>query len=293
MKKVFCLLLFSLLFFGAAGHITQAQDKSDSNSLMQQATKLYEQRRYNEALPLFQRAAEQGLVAAQVKLGSMYALGQGVPENEQLAVTWYKKAAAQGSQEAQEALAILVDTAKLQEEIDTQSVLRQAVNLHEQGRYEEALVIFQKEAEQGNAHAQFALGGMYTLGQGLPKNEQLAAQWLKKAAGQGHAGAEEFLRLIEKNRRIEEEQRRAEEQRRSYSDTEVVYQCEVKCSDGLFIFGKEDKRVKVTVALSSDLYSDSKTMENNHKIIEDAARPFCKAANRDIVSADLWSCRRQ
>lgn len=49
-----------------------------------------------KAVEWFQKAAEQGLAAAQSNLGVMYAKGCGVPKDERKAVEWYQKAAEQG-----------------------------------------------------------------------------------------------------------------------------------------------------------------------------------------------------
>ena len=52
------------------------------------------------------------------------------------------------------------------------------------------LTVLQKTAELGNADAQFKLGSMYLLGQGVPRDMSKAAQWFQKAAEQGHADAQ-------------------------------------------------------------------------------------------------------
>lgn len=45
-------------------------------------------------------------------------------------------------------------------------------------------------AEQGDAGAQFYLATLYEAGQGVPPDEELAAEWYRKAAGQGHPNAQ-------------------------------------------------------------------------------------------------------
>ena len=61
---------------------------------------------------------------------------------------------------------------------------------YEAGDYAYALGFWRPLAEQGNATAQFNLGGMYDLGQGVPKDYAAAVYWYLKAAGQGHANAQ-------------------------------------------------------------------------------------------------------
>ena len=48
-------------------------------------------------------------------------------------------------------------------------------------------------AEQGDAHAQFELGMMYEAGQSVPQNHVEAANWYRKAAENGHTGAQSNL----------------------------------------------------------------------------------------------------
>ncbi len=47
-----------------------------------------------------------------------------------------------------------------------------------------------KEAEAGNAQAQFNLGVMYGIGKGVPKDAAKKVEWYQKAAAQGHADAQ-------------------------------------------------------------------------------------------------------
>lgn len=47
-----------------------------------------------------------------------------------------------------------------------------------------------KAAEQGDAKAQFNLGGCYAFGNGVEKNLCEAVKWYRKAAEQGHAKAQ-------------------------------------------------------------------------------------------------------
>ena len=62
---------------------------------------------YREALEWYRKAAEQGYAPAQVNLGSLYAEGQGTPQDFQEALRWYHKAADQGYAPAQFNLGIM------------------------------------------------------------------------------------------------------------------------------------------------------------------------------------------
>ena len=52
-----------------------------------------------------------------------------------------------------------------------------------------------QEAEQGDAEAQFSLGWRYSVGSGVPKDDQEAVKWYRKAANQGLAKAQLSLGL--------------------------------------------------------------------------------------------------
>ena len=56
---------------------------------------------YAGALAIWQPLAEQGDVTTQLLVGSIYDLGQGVPQDDAEAVKWYERAAAQGSAKGQ------------------------------------------------------------------------------------------------------------------------------------------------------------------------------------------------
>lgn len=54
---------------------------------------------------------------------------------------------------------------------------------------EEALAWYRKAAEQGNAAAEFGLGGMYLAGEGAKADTGQALFWFTRAAERGHPGA--------------------------------------------------------------------------------------------------------
>jgi len=59
------------------------------------------------------------------------------------------------------------------------------VQAAEPSHVETEIATVTQQAAQGNALAQAKLGALYLLGQGLEKDEKLAAQWMEKAAQQG------------------------------------------------------------------------------------------------------------
>ena len=61
---------------------------------------------------------------------------------------------------------------------------------------ENDLEAVRKAAEQGHADAQFLLGLMYDVGEGVPENDAEAVRWYRKAAEQGDAPAQNNLGLM-------------------------------------------------------------------------------------------------
>ena len=48
---------------------------------------------------------------------------------------------------------------------------------------------FRQAAAEGNANAQYNLGVLHNLGEGVRQSSEEAAWWYRKAAEKGHAGA--------------------------------------------------------------------------------------------------------
>jgi uncharacterized protein len=51
-------------------------------------------------------------------------------------------------------------------------------------------------AERGDAEAQYRIGRMYEFGNGCPQDKAQGIAWIRKAAAQGHADAEQELGVI-------------------------------------------------------------------------------------------------
>jgi len=60
----------------------------------------------------------------------------------------------------------------------------------------EAVKWYRLSAEQGNARAQYNLGVMYFLGRGVPKDDAKAVKWLRLSAEQGDSNAQNNLGLM-------------------------------------------------------------------------------------------------
>ena len=161
---------------------------------------------YATAYRLFKPLAQQGIPEAQFNLGLMYALGQGVQQDETEAAKWFRKAAEQGDPFAQSAIGIMyyegqgvpqdyaeaVKWWRMSEEYDGNSPYTTFLlgSMYYQGAgvpqdYAEAAKWYQKAADHGDSDAQTKLGNMYENGQGVQQDYAEAVKWYRKAADQG------------------------------------------------------------------------------------------------------------
>ena len=62
--------------------------------------------------------------------------------------------------------------------------------------YAKAIEWYKKAAAQDHAGAQFALGGVYNFGLGVRQDYAKAIEWYEKAAAQDHADAQFFLGIM-------------------------------------------------------------------------------------------------
>ena len=71
-----------------------------------------------------------------------------------------------------------------------------AVAAHERGDYGTTLRLWRLLADQGNAVAQFYLGAMFSMGEGVKQDDVQAVKWFRLAADQGDADAQFALGLM-------------------------------------------------------------------------------------------------
>ena len=123
----------------------------------------YEQKDYAAAFKGFRPMAEQGNAEAQLYLGKMYMLGQGVLKDPDQAVKWFKASAEQGNADAQ----FFLGSYYLLPHLDIA----------------EGVKWLRLSADQGQQDAQLLLGKTYLLGdQDLPRDPVQAEMWLRLAA---------------------------------------------------------------------------------------------------------------
>ena len=127
------------------------------------AKRAYKEKDYASALKGFAPLAEKGDAEAQVNLGKMYLMGQGVLKDQGQAMKLFKASAAQGNADAQ--------------------FLLGSVYLLPHTDIAEGLKWLRLSAEQGNQDAQLLLGKTYMDGiDELPRDPVQAEMWLRLAA---------------------------------------------------------------------------------------------------------------
>ncbi|KAI7818394.1 kinase-like domain-containing protein [Gamsiella multidivaricata] len=118
---------------------------------------------------LIMAAASQSHAAALVDLGFMLETGLGGCQDHESARRFYLMAAELGDAEAQTILGSLY---------------------MEEENYAKAIEWLSKATEKGYAPAQCNMGTLYHRGQGVTKNDSVAAGWFEKAADQGNPAAQ-------------------------------------------------------------------------------------------------------
>ena len=123
-----------------------------------------------EAARLLHQAAEQGYMAAEESLGIFAETGIGTDPRRPApadALSWYKKAAQQGSMDAATDIALMYANGK--------GVARDPA---------QAVAWFRRGAEGGDGSAQYNLALMYERGEGVPQDYKEAVRWFTAAADQ-------------------------------------------------------------------------------------------------------------
>ncbi len=130
---------------------------------LKSAKRAYEQKDYAKAAKDATPLAERGNADAQLLLGKMFLLGQGVLKDPDQAVKWFKASATQGNADAQFYLGSFY--------------LLPHRDIVEGAKW------LRLSAEQGNQDAQWLLGKAYLQGdKDLPRDPVLAYMWLRLAA---------------------------------------------------------------------------------------------------------------
>ena len=147
-----------------------------------------------EAVKWYRRAAKQGHAIAQNNLGKMYQYGEGIEQNDEEAIKWYRFAAEQGHAEARQNLeGMLASTASATDDTASAGDVQKGIDAADAGDYDTAFVILKPLAEAGDADAQHYVGHMYERGDGVDEDDAEAVKWYRRAAEQGDAPGQNHL----------------------------------------------------------------------------------------------------
>ena len=131
----------------------------------------FSRRDWRTAIRELQPLAEQGNARAQYLMGSIALQGASPGQTDEAgAIAWYRKAAAQGSAEAQRDLAFLLLSDK-------------------PPRTADAIVLYRQAAEAGDAEAAYQMGVLYDRGQGVRPDAAQRNGWWERAAQKNYAPA--------------------------------------------------------------------------------------------------------
>ncbi len=136
------------------------------------------------AMAWLQRAAEQGLPAAQTALGKAYVTGQGVPVNAELGLQWLRKATAKAWPPAMVYLEFLEGAAQPTSPARNTPSNKRPTSAAVSGPPPAAARV-----DPGDSEARYHLGLMHELGIGIPVDTWQARHWYGLAATQGHTAA--------------------------------------------------------------------------------------------------------
>jgi len=150
--------------FLAAAAVTAALSLPATAEPLEDGIAAYRDKDYVKAVDLWRPLAEKGVAAAQYRLGTLYAEGKGVAQNDATAATWFQRAAEQGDAAAQYNLGASYAEGL---GVDKDDVA--------------AAKWFRRAADQGMAYAQLNLGLLCAAGHGVPKDDVEAVKWLELA----------------------------------------------------------------------------------------------------------------
>jgi uncharacterized protein len=124
----------------------------------------YRDKDYVKAAEAWTPLAGKGDASAQYYLGTLFAEGKGVAQNDATAFMWFERSAKQGNAEAQYNLGASY-----------------AAGTGVAKSYPDAAKWFQRAADQGMVFAQVNLGLLYAAGNGVPQDNVEAFKWLELA----------------------------------------------------------------------------------------------------------------
>ena len=103
---------------------------------------------------------------------------------------WRRGAAPERCLLAAAVLCLLLAVLPAGAQTPVRELVRQAWQAQHSGHSERALVLYRRAAEQGDPVAQYQLGLMYEIGEGVPADAGEAEYWYGQAVDQGYGPGE-------------------------------------------------------------------------------------------------------
>jgi len=135
---------------------------------LEAAVTAYRERRYDEAFPVLERAAEVRNPEAMGLVGILYLNGLGTRENHRRAVRWLRRAADAGNARGMNALGTAYER--------DQGVRQD---------FDAAMRLYERAADAGSAEAMNNIGGLYRRGLGVQRSDSQAMSAYRRAAAAG------------------------------------------------------------------------------------------------------------
>lgn len=159
---------------------------------LKKARRAYNRGDHGRALKYFRRESEDGNVVADWYLAHMYRLGQGVPRDASVAYSYYGRVAESYDHEES-------DKKRLRIAVDSQVHLAnyRRIGIPSSGLKADPAAAMRHylriASDYGHPAAQFALGEMNMVGEGVKANPQQGLKWLTAAARKRHPDAQAYL----------------------------------------------------------------------------------------------------
>lgn len=136
-----------------------------------------------KAVQYVQDSADDGDIDGMLMLGGLYENGMGVPQNNDMAMAYYKGAQAMGCESASINIQCL------------ENKLAAAAS----GELPDWMSGYIESANNGDAMSQYSIGSFYYMGTVIPQDYEKAIEWFSKAAEQNNDYALYFLGECYKN----------------------------------------------------------------------------------------------
>jgi TPR repeat protein len=231
---------------------TEVGDYINDSDRLHEAINSLDKKEFVTAHQLFLDLADKGIAEAQINLGMMFESGQGVPQDFNEAIRWYRLAADQKLIKAQEKLNLLL----------------------------------KKAAE---AQINLSLGMMFESGQGVPQDFNEAIRWYRLAADQGLIKAQKKLNfLLNKTKENLQENTASSSDNSSELNTGSVSFKEVKLAsikEFENLKQKSSKEIKALQTTTTSLRSElDKIKSDKARAIEATRQANTKAKENKLAS---------